>query len=108
MPRKRITTAKLLIREKLTISGLVREIVIWEVPASAHYPEGIKYRLVLSEPGTGWILVLFDNHSPKGHHLHLREVEKPYQFSSLNRLISDFFALARKAEVSRENKKNSH
>ncbi len=31
-----------------------------------------------------------DNHSPKGHHIHLDEVEKDYEFSTVEALFSDF------------------
>jgi hypothetical protein len=43
--------AKLLIKTKLILhSGLVKEVVIWQVNKDKNYPEGIKYRLILTDP----------------------------------------------------------
>ena len=91
--------SKLLVREKWTISnGLVREITVWDVPVSKLNPEGIRYRMVLVDSLSGEILVLFDNHSPKGHHMHLAGKESPYNFEGLSKLIADFLDLSRKWE----------
>ncbi len=34
--------------------------------------------------------VLYDNHSPKGHHRHVEGVEEPYSFSGIDQLPADF------------------
>ena len=34
--------------------------------------------------------VLYDNHSPKGHHRHVEGVEEPYSFSGIDQLLADF------------------
>ncbi|MBI3556559.1 MAG: hypothetical protein HY074_09875 [Deltaproteobacteria bacterium] len=85
--------AKLVFREKLTLrSGRLRDAVIWSVPISARYPDGVKYRLALVDPFTGRVLVLFDNHFPKGHHCHLKTGEEiPYVFKSVDKLVDDYF-----------------
>ena len=91
--------SRLVLKEKWTIpNGLVREMTLWEVPISSQYPAGIRYRMVLVNPLTGEVLVLFDNHSPKGHHQHIRGKELAYQFVSVSKLISDFLDLSRKWE----------
>lgn len=84
--------AKLLFREKLMLpSGKLRDAVVWRVPVSERYPDGIRYRLALVEPFTREVLVLFDNHFPKGHHRHLRDgAEEPYRFESVERLVDDY------------------
>jgi hypothetical protein len=66
----------LVLKEKLVLgSGLVREAVIWEVTKTPKYPDGIRYRPALVNRFSGEVLVLFDNHFPKGHHKHLQGAE---------------------------------
>jgi hypothetical protein len=86
------TRAKLLRKKKQVLnSGLVREITIWNVPISIDYPEGIKYRLILVDPFWKKVIVLFDNHSPKGHHRHDDKTgESPYKFVSVQKILHDF------------------
>jgi hypothetical protein len=104
MALKRVSEkAKLVFREKLTLaSGRLRDAVIWRVPVSERYPEGVKYRLVLADPFTGDVLVLFDNHFPKGHHRHLRGGEEIiYSFQTVEKLVEDYL----KAVQVEENRK---
>ncbi|MGK5085868.1 DUF6516 family protein [Bdellovibrionota bacterium FG-1] len=84
--------AKLVFREKLTLrGGWLQDAVIWRVPTDERYPDGVKYRLALVDPLTGSILILFDNHFPKGHHRHLKTGEEiPYDFSSVGKLVDDY------------------
>lgn len=83
--------AELIIHEKVTsANGLIREVVIWKVPKSIRYPQGFRYRLALVDPGFGRILLLFDNHWPKGHHVHRGRLEAQYHFRNLRSLIADF------------------
>jgi hypothetical protein len=70
----------------------VVELSIFEVGKSAQYPDGIKYGLVCKDLKDGG-LVLMDNHHPKGPHLHLDEVETPYEYVSDEKLIEDFESL---------------
>ena len=97
--------AKLLHKSKLVLnSGLAREVVIWKVPISRDYPEGIKYRFILVDPVWKKVLVLFDNHSPKGHHRHDGEgTEFPYVFLSVQSLLQDFDTFCNLEERSYEN-----
>ncbi len=76
------------------VRSAVFEVVIWQVPKSAAFPEGIKYRIWLSEGGR--TLVGFDNHRPKGHHLHLGDVELPYLFRGIDELRRDVGELIRR------------
>ena len=46
---------------------------VWQVPKSRHFPEGFKYSLSLVEKSTGDVLLGYDNHKPKGHHVHVGE-----------------------------------
>lgn len=67
------------------------EMVVWKVseplPPSTH---GYKYRLVYVKSGVR--LVGFDNERGKGDHKHLADVELPYQFVDVEKLIEDFIA----------------
>lgn len=77
-------------RDKQTLpDGLIIERVIWRLPVSE--PErlhGFKYRL---HCGRGHqCLVRYDNETGKDDHIHYAEVEKPYQFVSLDQLLADF------------------
>jgi hypothetical protein len=85
------TAARLLLRERLVLGDdRFVEIVIWQVPSpvsgSAH---GFKYRLafVVDE-----VCVLrFDNEIGKGDHKHIDEEEMPYVFTTVERLMRDFW-----------------
>lgn len=90
-------------------SGLVKEINIWEVPESKDYPEGLKYRLVIAEPVWKKVLILFDNHTLKGHHWHgLNKNEHEYKFVSLEFLMEDFFNWEKFLEKEYENNENQN
>jgi hypothetical protein len=91
--------AELIFREKLTSpKGLIREISLWRLKRSERYPDGVKYRLVLVDPRTGEIHLLYDNHWPKGHHVHVRGHERPRPFSTLTHLLQEFRARADEIE----------
>ena len=70
------------------------EFALWKVPESSHYPEGLKYRIWVSEGGA--TLFGFDNHKPKGPHLHVGDVEVGYVFRGLPELREDLVAMIRK------------
>jgi hypothetical protein len=69
--------------------------VIFKIPCSANYPEGIKYRAWLSEGGE--TIFGFDNHKPKGPHLHVGTKEIGYVYRGLEELKADVIAMIRKA-----------
>lgn len=83
--------AHLLLRERRIIAeDRFAEIVIWHLPrALSGSRHRFKYRLafVVDE-----ICVLrFDNETGKGDHKHVREIEVPYRFTTIERLIEDFW-----------------
>src|SRR5262245_48024684 len=83
--------AKLLLRYKETDEdGDLREMIVWRVPESRMYKDGVRYRLVFIPLGARRPAVLYDNHHPKGHHKHLDDLEQPYIFSGLEKLKTDF------------------
>ncbi len=97
--------ATLMFKEKLTLRhGLLQDGVIWKVPKSIRYPDGVKYRLALVNPFAGTVLVLFDNHYPKGHHCHFKNgEERPYHFKSVSALVEDYLDAIAKEEMKNEN-----
>jgi hypothetical protein len=83
--------AKLLLKRKFTDEqGGLFELVVWSVPHTRLYREGVRYRLAYIPDGRENPAVLYDNHHPKGHHKHLDKLEQPYEFSNIVQLIADF------------------
>lgn len=62
---------------------------IHEVGKSKKYPDGIKYGLVCKDLRTG-DEVVFDNHHPKGPHIHIKDRELPYKYVNDDQLIEGF------------------
>jgi len=50
------------------------------------------YRLAFVRRGEEKPAVLYDNHSPKGHHRHVEGVQQPYSFTDVDQLLTDFMA----------------
>jgi hypothetical protein len=73
----------------IAADGTGIEMVVWKVsesvPPSTH---GYKYRLVYVKSGVR--VVGFDNERGKGDHKHLGDVELPYQFVDVEKLIEEF------------------
>jgi hypothetical protein len=76
--------------------GAILEMVIWRVPSPVP-PSGhsLKYSLFYGRPGVRE--VGYDNERGKGDHRHIRDVESPYVFSSVEQLMSDFWSDVRRA-----------
>jgi hypothetical protein len=71
--------------------GAIVEMVLWRVPtAVAPSTHGLKYRLFYGRPGVRD--VGYDNERGKGDHRHFQGIEAPYQFSTVEQLISDFWS----------------
>jgi hypothetical protein len=83
--------ATLLRRTKyVDADGDLVELVLWRVPRSAEYPDGLRYRLAFVPAGARAPVVLYDNHHPKGHHRHRGRAEQQYPFTTVARLLRDF------------------
>ena len=69
--------------------GTMVRMVIWDVPSPVQ-PSGhrFKYRLVYIEDGRR--VIGFDNERGKGDHRHDSDVESPYAFVDVPKLIQDF------------------
>ena len=53
-------------------------------------PHGLKYSLVYIEKGKR--IIGYDNAEGKGDHRHYLDKEYPYKFTSIDKLIEDFWA----------------
>ncbi len=85
--------AELYLRSKVTDDeGNIREIVIWKVESSERTPEGLRYRLAFMRAGDRRPGILYDNHPPKGHHLHIGGTQSAYRFETVSKLLGDFEA----------------
>jgi hypothetical protein len=78
-------------REEVAIA----ELKVWEIQATSHYPAGRKFSLFLVWKESGEVIIGFDNHKPKGPHLHKRGREELYEFKDVDQLIEDFWSLVR-------------
>lgn len=88
--------ARLLLHRKRRLAdGSIIEMVLWPLPqADEKRPHGLKYRLYYGQGGRR--LVCYDNERGKGDHRHVREIETPYRFETVSRLVEDFLADVRR------------
>ncbi|GEM_PF-952182 len=95
-------------RRQALNSGLLMERKIWRIPRSTRYPEGIKYRMVLVDPKVHSVILLYDNHWPKGPHVHWDNKERSYEFKGIEKLLEDFFQEAKVEEARYHENKKDH
>lgn len=75
--------------------GTIIQIRIWKLPAKTdERPHGLKYSLFYGRPGER--IVGYDNERGKGDHRHYRDHEEPYAFTTMEKLIVDFWDDVRK------------
>ena len=66
------------------------EIKIWQLPEPTEDKlHGYKYSLVYIVDGER--IIGYDNAEGKGDHRHCKEIEKPYRFKDIDRLLQDFY-----------------
>lgn len=71
--------------------GTLAETVIWEVPQAVPGSRHLyKYSLFFGRPGER--LIGYDNERGKGDHRHRGEVEDPYTFVDIDKLLEDFWS----------------
>ncbi|HUC62776.1 MAG TPA: DUF6516 family protein [Alphaproteobacteria bacterium] len=88
--------AELLLHQRIDYDdGAIVEMALWRVPKpvppSTH---GLKYSLFYGRPGNRE--VGYDNERGKGDHRHFRGVESVYAFSTVERLMEDFWSDVRR------------
>jgi hypothetical protein len=78
-------------RRLLLRNGAIIQIRIWKLPAgNDERPHGFKYSLFYGRPGER--IVGYDNERGKGDHRHYRDCEELYAFTTMEKLIADFWA----------------
>jgi hypothetical protein len=83
----------LVLRDRLMDEdGDVTEVTLWRVPKSSRFPDGVQYCLVFTLAETKRPVVLYANHYPTGHQRQFYQIEEPYEFSTVDRLVADFEA----------------
>ncbi|MBI4681800.1 MAG: hypothetical protein HY757_01665 [Nitrospirae bacterium] len=71
-------------------SGNIIEIKLWKLPeATEKRPHGYKYSLVYLVDDKR--IIGYDNAEGKGDHRHIRGNEQLYKFTTVRRLIHDFY-----------------
>ncbi len=81
----------LLRRKRIYDDGAISEVVLWQLPDDVpRSPRRFEYRLFYGTAGPR--AVGYDNERGKGDHRHLDGVETPYEFVSLDKLLTDFAA----------------
>lgn len=82
--------ARLIRHEKVTDElGNTIETTIWRVPITKDKPHGYKYSLVYIVNDKR--VIGYDNAEGKGDHRHYKEYEEGYQFTTVWKLIKDFY-----------------
>lgn len=69
-------------------NGDVRKIIVWKVPKSEAFPDGIKYSFVLIHNNKR--ILGYDNERAKSHHKHYKGKEIPIKFKNLGTLYEQF------------------
>jgi hypothetical protein len=87
-----VTRAELLFRQRIDYEdGAIVEMVLWRVPTPVQpSTHGLKYSLFYGRAGVRE--VGYDNERGKGDHRHFHGVEMPYAFTTVERLVEDFWS----------------
>jgi hypothetical protein len=83
--------ARLLYRERRVIAeDRFVDLVVWQLPSAAPASRHrFKYRLAFVVEGE--CVLRFDNEAGKGDHKHLHGLQQAYSFTTLERLMRDFW-----------------
>ncbi|MBF0562540.1 MAG: hypothetical protein HQL37_11075 [Alphaproteobacteria bacterium] len=83
--------ATLIVRERRVDGfGGILDIKVWRVPAPVS-PSEHEYKYSLYYGRDGKRVVGFDNERGKGDHMHVGGQERSYAFTTLEKLLKDFF-----------------
>jgi hypothetical protein len=85
------TRASLLLDERRIVGERAFvELVVWQLPRpQAGSVHGFKYRLAYVVEGR--CVLRYDNETGKGDHRHIGDTEEPYDSSTPERLLADFW-----------------
>jgi len=78
--------ARVLYYDKESKGLFVRELIIWEVPLSNGFPQGLKYRFVLIHKGER--VLGYDNKFGEGNHKHFRGKKIAVEISSKDEIFN--------------------
>jgi hypothetical protein len=82
--------ARLIVHDKVKeADGSIIEIKIWSVSVSEEKKHGFRYSLAYIKDGD--CLVCYDNHTGKGDHRHYMGREEHYRFTTITKLLEDFY-----------------
>lgn len=71
-------------------NGTIIQIKIWQLPhTTAERPHGLKYSLFYGRKGER--IIGYDNEAGKGDHRHYRDREERYSFTTMEKLVADFW-----------------
>lgn len=101
MAAERIFHQKITLNHQDGKRTAIFDMIVYKIPRTKDYPQGIKYRAWLAENGK--TIFGFDNHKPKGPHLHIKEKEIGYNYRGIDELITDIRALIEKEGFVYEN-----
>lgn len=79
----------------VTPEGEIIQMRVWRVPKPVE-PSGHHFKYSLFYGQTDGRRIGFDNERGKGDHYHIDDVELPYTFITLEKLIEDFIAAVEK------------
>jgi len=80
----------LLDERRVLAENAFAELVVWQVPSAVPGSRhAFKYRLALVVDGV--CVLRYDNEAGKGDHKHLGEQQTPYGFTTVDRLLADFW-----------------
>ena len=91
-----VPPAELIESRRLDLAdGAIIQIKVWRLPqASDERPHGLKYSLFFGRGGER--IIGYDNEAGKGDHRHYRNREERYVFTTMEKLIADFWYDVRK------------
>lgn len=82
--------SRLIVHDKVReADGGIIEVKIWSVPVSEEKKHGFRYSLVYIKAGD--CLLCYDNHTGKGDHRHYMGREDRYNFTTISKLLEDFY-----------------
>jgi hypothetical protein len=82
--------AQLLVQRRVVLAeDAFAEIVVWRVPRPVE-PSRHTFKYRLAYVVGGLCVLRYDNERGKGDHRHVGEIERPYRFWTVERLIADF------------------
>lgn len=85
--------AELVLKERTKLGDdAFTDVRIWAVPQEPVRGSVHRYKYSLAHVVAGECVLRYDNEAGKGDHKHVRQTETTYPFTTLDKLIEDFWA----------------